>query len=191
MRAALGRLVSYMGLALALVLLVAGGLLTWANSFVADQVKQQLSAQHITMPEEAALETQEQKDALLQYAGQPLETGDQARAYADQYILVHMNQSSNNRTYSQVSGEFTGGCTGDNAAKATTEECQELGQLRQSLFMGNTLRGLLLYGYAFGTVGKIAGYAAIAAFIGAAVMLVLALLGLRHAKRADAHPATA
>ncbi len=51
--------------------------------------------------------------------------------------------------------------------------------------MGNTLRGLLLYGYAFATIGMIAGYAAVAAFVGAAVLLVLALLGLRHGHREE------
>ena len=52
--------------------------------------------------------------------------------------------------------------------------------------MGNTLRGLLLYGYAFATIGTIAGIAAIVAFIGAVVLLVLGLLGLWHARRAAA-----
>jgi hypothetical protein len=47
--------------------------------------------------------------------------------------------------------------------------------------MGNTLRGLLLYGYAFATIGTIA---AIAAFIGAAVLLVLFAFGLWHARQA-------
>ena len=49
--------------------------------------------------------------------------------------------------------------------------------------MGNTLRGLLLYGYAFATIGTIAGIAAIVSFVGAAVLLVLGLLGLAHSRR--------
>ena len=52
--------------------------------------------------------------------------------------------------------------------------------------MGNTLRGLLLYGYAFATMGAIALYAAIASFGGALVLLVLSVLGMRHARRAEA-----
>ena len=51
------------------------------------------------------------------------------------------------------------------------------------MFKGETLRGLLLNAYAFGTMGMIAGIAAIAAFIAAAVMLVLSGLGLMHARR--------
>ena len=42
-----------------------------------------------------------------------------------------------------------------------------------TVFKGETLRGLLLNAYAFGTMGMIAGIAAIAAFIAAAVMLIL------------------
>ena len=51
------------------------------------------------------------------------------------------------------------------------------------MFKGETLRGLLLNAYAFGTMGMIAGIAAIAAFIAAAVMLLLSGLGLMHARR--------
>ena len=55
-----------------------------------------------------------------------------------------------------------------------------------TLFMGDTLRGLLLNAYAFGVVGTIAYYASIASFAGAVVLLLLALLGFRHAKAAAA-----
>jgi hypothetical protein len=91
-----------------------------------------------------------------------------------------MNESSGGRTYSEVSGEYMKLLKDPAADQA---QVKELGDLRQSLFMGSTLRGLLLYGYAFDTIGRIAGYAAIAAFAGAGLMLVLGLLGLRHARR--------
>ena len=48
---------------------------------------------------------------------------------------------------------------------------------------GETLRGLLLNAYAFGTMGTIAGLAAIAAFIAAAVMLLVCGLGFWHQSR--------
>ncbi|GAA2742109.1 hypothetical protein GCM10009868_10820 [Terrabacter aerolatus] len=182
MRKTLDKLISWTGLIMAAVLVVAGGLLMYASSFVASNVHDQLSQQNITMPAAAALETQAQKDALLQYAGQQMTTGDQAKAFADNYILVHMNAASNNRTYDQVSGEFLTMSKNPNADQA---KLAELGQLRQTLFMGNTLRGLLLNAYAFGTMGTIAFWAAIASFVGAALLLVLGLLGLRHAKTAE------
>ncbi|WP_404391705.1 hypothetical protein [Humibacillus xanthopallidus] len=182
MRKTLDQLISWTGLVMAVVLAVAGGLLIYASSFVASNVKEQLSQQNITMPAAAALQTQEQKDALLQYAGQPMETGAQAKAFADHYILVHMNTSSNNKTYSEVSSEYMAAAKDPGADPAAVEA---LGELRQSLFMGSTLRGLLLNAYAFGTMGTIALYAGIAALLAAALLLVLGLLGLRHAKTAD------
>ncbi|HET7398796.1 MAG TPA: hypothetical protein VFJ94_09780 [Intrasporangium sp.] len=181
MRKTLDQLISWTGLILAAVLLVAGGLLTWASSFVTSNVSEQLTAQHITMPGGAALTTQDMKDNLAQYSGQPMTTGDQAKAYADHYILAHMNQASGGKSYSEVSGQFT---ALSKDASADPAQVTKLGELRQTLFMGNTLRGLLLYGYAFGTMGKIAGLAAIGAFAGAAIFLVLGLLGLRHATTA-------
>jgi len=184
MRSALDKFFSWTGVALALFLLVAGGLLTWANQFIGDQVHQQLSMQDITMPEGESLESLPEADRkeLDQWAGQQLTTGPQAKAFADHYILVHMNAASDNRSYEEVSGEFLQLSDEDKASA----EGQALGGLRQTLFMGNTLRGLLLYGYAFAMVGTIAGIAAVAAFAGGALMLVLAVLGFRHARKADA-----
>jgi hypothetical protein len=183
MRAVLDKLISWTGLALAVVLLIAGGLLTWANMFIGDQVKDQLTMQDITMPEGEALASLPEADAsaLEKYAGSALDSGPEAKAYADHYILAHMNAASDGRTYQQVSSEFL---ALDDEAKAS-EEGQALGGLRQTLFMGSTLRGLLLYGYAFATVGTIAGYAALAAFVGAFVLLALVQLGLRHARRTE------
>lgn len=183
MRSALDKLVSWAGLALAAVLLIAGGLLTWANTFVADQVHDQLVMQDITMPEGESLSSlpKADADALKEYAGSRLDTGPEAKAFADHYILVHMNGASGNRTYEEVSGEFIQLSDEEKAS----EEGQALGQLRQTLFMGNTLRGLLLYGYAFATIGTIAGIAAIVSFVGAGILLVLVFLGMRHARRAE------
>jgi hypothetical protein len=49
--------------------------------------------------------------------------------------------------------------------------------------MGNTLRGMLLEAYAFGTLGVIAGYAAIASLVGGIVFLLLGIAGLMHIRR--------
>jgi hypothetical protein len=59
----------------------------------------------------------------------------------------------------------------------------ELAGLVQTVFRGETLRGLLLNAYAFGTMGVIAGYAAIAAFVGAGVFVLLSVLGFVHRAR--------
>jgi hypothetical protein len=165
------------------VLLVAGGLLTWANQFINNQVVDQLTMQNITMPEGDALASLPKADAaaLEQFAGSPLDSGPEAKAYANHYILVHMNEASQGQTYSEVSGQYVS-MTDEQKA---SPEGQALGQLRQTLFMGSTLRGLLLYGYAFATMGTIAGIAAICSFIGAGILAVLVALGLWHARRAE------
>jgi hypothetical protein len=45
------------------------------------------------------------------------------------------------------------------------------------VFRDETLRGLLLNAYAFGKVGQIAFWGAIASFTGAGLMLLLAIFG--------------
>jgi hypothetical protein len=181
MRSSFDKLISWTGIVVAVVLLFAGGLLVWASSFATQNVHDQLKAQQITMPVAAALTTPSMKANLSQYAGQDLTTGAQAKAYADYYIQEHMDAASCGKTYSQISGEFMAASKADPTAQAT----KDLGDLRQTLFMGTTLRGMLLNAYAFATLGTIAMWAAIASFIGAAVMLTLGILGLRHAHKAE------
>jgi hypothetical protein len=183
MRSAFDKLISWTGLLLAAVLVVAGGLLFWAHNFIGDEVHSQLTMQDITMPSGDALSGLPQADAnaLQKFAGSKLDTGPEAKAYADHYILVHMNEAANGQTYSEVSGQFIS-MTDEQKA---SPEGQALGQLRQTLFMGDTLRGLLLYGYAFATVGTIAGIAAYVSFGAAIVLLVLVALGLWHARRVE------
>jgi hypothetical protein len=183
MRSALDKLISWTGLALVATLLAAGGLLTWANTFIGDQVHDQLTMQGITMPEGDALSGLPKADAnaLEQYAGSPMDTGAEAKAFADHYILVHMNEASGGQTYEDVSGQFI---AMSDEQKASAEG-QALGGLRQTLFMGNTLRGLLLYGYAFATIGTIAGIAAYVSFGAAVLLMVLVALGFWHARRVE------
>ncbi len=185
MRATLDRLISFVGLLLAIVLLVAGGLLVWGNVFIGNEVHDQLAAQRITMPTDETGLAQlpaEDKAALDPYAGQQMTTGQQAKAYADHFIAVHLEEAAGGKTYSEVSGQYLSECSDPAAAKSTS--CQQLASEKETLFQGETLRGLLLYGYAFATMGTIAGDAAIAALAGAILFLILALLGFRHARQA-------
>ena len=77
MRSALDKLISWTGVVIVAVLLVAGGLLTYANSFIGEQVHDQLVMQDITMPEGDALKSVSEADAavLEEYAGSRLDTG--------------------------------------------------------------------------------------------------------------------
>ena len=166
-------LLTSFGLALAAVLLVSGGLLTWASSFVGDQVNTQLSQQQIFFPPKGpATASPEIGPFLNQYAGQQLLTGQQAEAYADHFIGVHLKEAGGGLTYAQLSTK----------AQAAPDDTKLAGQVA-TMFKGETLRGLLLNAYAFGTMGRIAGIAAISAFVGAAIMLLLSLLGFAHLRQ--------
>ncbi|MCU1672103.1 MAG: hypothetical protein JWN77_216 [Frankiales bacterium] len=180
------------GLVLAVVLLVAGGLLTWGSSFVADNVRTQLAAEKIFIPTVAsgALDDPAIKPHLTKYAGQQLTTGDQAKAYADYFIGVHVKAASGNRTFAElgtaqsaVKAQIADAKKAGASTAALDEQLATLTVTRETVFKGETLRGLLLNAYAFGTMGKIAGIAAVTAFAGAAVMLLLSLLGLLHLRR--------
>jgi hypothetical protein len=162
------------GLIVATVLVAAGGLLMWAHNFVSDQVTTQLSAQQIYFPKagDEGLKDPKIGPYISQYAGQKLTTGDQAQAYADHYIAVHIEEMTGGKTYSELS----------TASRANPDD-EKLAGLVATTFKGETLRGLLLNAYAFWQMGQIALYGAIAAFVGAALMALLSILGLVHLRR--------
>ncbi len=167
------------GVLLAVVLAVAGGLLIWAHTFVGAQVHNQLAQERITMPDAAGiskLENKADQDALRPYIGQQLVNGQQAQAFADHYIYAHMQAVAGGKTYEEVSGAFL-------QMKPTDPNYQQVAGQRQTLFMGDTLRGLLLNAYAFWKMGQIALIAAIAAFVGAGLLLILSILGFVHSRR--------
>ncbi|MFG1912583.1 hypothetical protein [Kribbella sp. NPDC048928] len=165
------------GFVLAIVLVAAGGLLLWAHNFVDNQVQSQLAAQQIFFPKAGSesLNDPAVKPYLSQYAGQQLVTGAQAEAYANHFIAVHINEMAGGKTYSQLSQE----------SLANPNDAKLAGQV-QTVFRGETLRGLLLNAYAFGKMGQIALYAAITAFAAAGILLVLSLLGYAHLRRVPA-----
>ena len=163
-----------LGVVSTLGLLVIGCLAWYGYTFATDMVTSQLSAQKIFFPAKdspalAALPEVDRTE-MSKYAGQQLTTGEQARVYADHFIGAHLKNVAGGKTYSEVSTE---------AMKDPSNQALQ-GQ-KAVLFQGETLRGLLLgSGYAFWTFGMIAKVAAIASFVGAGVMALLVLLGLRH-----------
>ena len=160
------------GLVAVVVLFIIGGLAWWAYSFVSTNVKNELSSQKIYFP---AANSVQLKNPLIgpyltQYAGQQLLTGPQAKAYADHFIAVHLSEIANGQTYAQVSNESLANPT-NTRLKAEA----------QTLFQGETLRGLLLGdAYAFSAIGNIAEIVAIVCFIAGGLMLILVLLGFWH-----------
>ena len=187
------RIVSFVGLGLSVFLFVAAALLNWGASFTDESVATQLSQQKITMPDKDSAGfkalSEEAQTALMPFSNLPLITGEQAQAYADFYIGSHLKGIAAGKVYSEVSGMALAASAKSKAEPANVALATEAGILmgqRTTLFMGETLRGLLLYSFAFWQIGQIAMYAAWAAAAGALLMLVLSLLGFAHLRRVEA-----
>lgn len=168
------------GAVIVVVLVIAGGLLTWGHSYVNSNVHDQLAQQQIYFPPKAAFAhpkagteiTPSMIPSVSQYAGQQLLTGDQAKVWANDFIAVHLSNMPYHGLYSKVS-----------AAAMAQPSNQKLAGLEDTIFRGTTLRGLLLEAYGFSQVGAVMLWGAIASFILAALMSVLVGLGFWHARR--------
>ena len=104
----------------------------------------QLVPQQIYFPEKG----EELPANLNQYAGQQVDTAGEAKAYANDYIGLHLEGIAGGKSYAEVS-----------AASMADPDNEELAGQKQSLFMGETLRGTLLSAWGWGTVGTIASIA--------------------------------
>jgi len=189
-RRSIDRIVSLLGLGLSLFLFVLAGLLNWGYNFANDEVTSQLSAQKISFPAADSDSfknlADEDRLAIEAFAGLALTTGEQAKAYADHYIGAHVKGIAGGKTYSEISGEALALSAQSRANPGDTELAAQAATLmgqRQSLFMGETLKGLLGYAYAFWQIGQIAMYAMWAALAGGVIMLILSILGFMHLRR--------
>ena len=180
------------GVIATLVFAVAGGLLAWGANFANDYVHDELSSQRVFFPDEASLR-EEGRDDLVTYADEQVTTRTEAEAYAS-FIAGHMQGIADGKTYAEIDDRGAAQAALDardaGASPAEIAKLQdtadELKAQRDSLFRGETLRGLLLSSYAWSTIGRIAGIAAIVAFAGAAVMAALVAAGLVHLRHTNA-----
>ena len=155
------------GSVLFLVLSVGSGLLLLGSGFAHKMVHSQLSEQQIKFPPKGSpgLDAKE-FPGLQRYAGQAVDNGPKAKAYADQFIKVHLKGIANGQTYSQVSAQ----------SQKNPGDAKLAAQV-QTLFRGETLRGLLLYAWGWSVVGQIAYWTGIAALLGAIAVLIALALG--------------
>jgi hypothetical protein len=176
----------WLGLALAVILLAAGGLLLWGSTYVHNTVHSQLSAQQIYFPAASAFAhpkagteiTPNMIPSVSQYAGQQLVTGQQAEAYADHFIAQHVYDMSGGKTYSQLSAESL--AQPGNA---------KLAALVNTVFKGETLRSMLLNAYGWWKVSQITYIAAIASFALGGLALTGSAAGFAFARKPQAQPA--
>jgi hypothetical protein len=151
-RTTFDQLLGWVGSSLGVVLLVAGGLLLWGSAYVHNTVQGQLASQQIYFPPASAFAhakagteiTPSMIPSVSQYAGQQLLTGQQAEAYADHFIAVHIANMGGGKTYSQLSAESI--AQPSNTALATTVN---------TVFKGETLRSMLLNAYGWWKVSQI------------------------------------
>jgi hypothetical protein len=151
-RTTFDKLLGWIGTSLGVALLVAGGVLLWGSAYVHNTVQSQLAAQQISFPPASAFAhakagteiTPSMIPSVSQYAGQQLLTGQQAEAYADHFIAVHIANMGGGKTYSQLSAESI--AQPSNTALATTVN---------TVFKGETLRSMLLNAYGWWKVSQI------------------------------------
>jgi hypothetical protein len=191
------------GVLFAALLLILGLVLSSQGSFAKDYVADQFAQQKITfIPEEALSGEQDAPggDCLVEFAGTELSTGKHAECYANQFIAFHMAESATelaaetgNPAYEGATYATLGGITrglsasiaegteaGDDVS-ALEEELAAANGLRDSMFRGETLRGLLLTTYGFSIFGERADQAAMVAYAAAVLLLLLSIAGFVHA----------
>ena len=145
-----------------------------AYSFTNTQIHDQLAPQQISFPKDAASGL---PDNLHAYAGQQVLTGDQAHAYAEKFIGLHLSEIGQGHPYSYWSGKAIADRAAATAATDPTLKAQLTAQAAQeqgtadTLFKGDTLRGLLNEAYAFSVFGQIAFYATIGLALATLVVL--------------------
>ena len=189
-RKTLDILFSLGGLVLAGLLLVAGLVLTSNASFARTYVADQLSQQNVVFTPADKLSLEEKKAACLTtYAGQQLTTGKQAECYANEYIGLHLKSIAGGKTYADLGAPQTQ--LKAQIAQAQTDSPSTVAGLqkqladvtaqRETVFKGETLRGLLLTSYGFSEFGTKAAQAATVVYLAGGLLLLLAIAGFLHA----------
>ena len=201
-RRTLDLLFSAGGIVLGALLLVLGLVLNNQASFANNYVKDQLSAQKISFTPVAGLKGEQANGpCLVTYAETPLDSGKKAECYANKYIAFHMGEAAKaakveGATYATLGGEVSKAKAAQKAAvdagQSTTvvdARVTELSGLRDTMFKGETLRGLLLTSYGFSIFGDRAGLAGNVCFAAFALMVLLSIAGFIHAASSKRHAA--
>ena len=183
------------GAVLAGLLLIVGIVMTSNANFAKNYVADQLGNQHITFKTAATLTDEEKKaPCLVQYAGQKLTTGKQAECYANSFIGLHLQSIAGGKTYADLGTDQTNLQNQVTAAQKSNDpnladlqkQLTDATSARETVFKGETLRGLLLTSYGFSEFGTKAAQASTVAYLAGGLMFLLALAGFAHAMRTPA-----
>ena len=184
-RKSFDKIVTAVGFGLAAFLLIAAGLLNWGASFAADAVASQLEAQEITIPAVTG-NAEESADVTAFFAANGekiLSNATQAQMYADHYLGFHLSSMPTYAAASAANRAARAALAENPNDEALKADAGAKSAMVETVFKGTVLSGTLLTAYAFGTLGSIAGIAALVSLAGSLVMLLLSVLGLLHIRR--------
>ena len=178
------------GIAVAILLVLLGFVFKTNADFADSYVHDQLAEQKISFTAAEFLSDEEKTSTcLIENAGTPLDSGKKAECYANDYIGMHLKGIGGGETYATIGAIQTKAKTA--LADATAANASNVAELkadldkitgqRESMFKGETLRGLLLTSYGFSIFGEKAALAGMLSFLGALVMLLASIAGFLHA----------
>ena len=169
------QLVSTGALVVAVALIVLGGLAVFGGNVGRQNVTDRLAPEKVFFAPLSSMSAEE-KAAVGEFAGQQVTTGPQAEAFS-RYIAGHLEFVNDGKTYAETSA----------AARVEGLDPQvaaDLSAKADTLFKGEMLRSTMLNAYGWWTVATIALFAGYVMIGAGLFLLILALLGFRHAKRA-------
>jgi hypothetical protein len=182
------------GLALAALLSIVGLVMTSNANFAKSYVRDQLVEQKISFKAASKLTAEEKKSAcVVANAGKQVTTGKQAECFANEYIGLHLASTAGaqGKTYAELGDVQTGLRAQISDAQknnpATVADLQkqlaDITTARETVFKGETLRGLLLTSYGFSVLGAKGGQVALVCYLVAGLLFVLSIAGFVHAFR--------
>ena len=145
----------------AAAMMIVGVLAVLGGTYDKQVVRDQLTPQKISFP---PANSPALLPGIKQYAGQQVVNGGQAKAYANDFINVHLKEIAGGKTYAEVS-----------AAAMADPKNAKLAEQKASLFQGETLRGLLLNAWGWSVVGTVATLAGVVLLGLGAILLLLQL----------------
>ncbi|MGP4050628.1 hypothetical protein [Streptomyces sp. 2A115] len=158
-----GLLLGTVGTALA----VAGPVMVWRGRGGRKEIRTELAAQKITFPDHGL------PAELAAHSGRRVETGPEAHAYAE-FIKGNLDQATGGRTYAEITAEL----------HATGGDDEKLSKLRQTAFMGQSLRASLMSAYqAWHLTTLVTGLGAALTGLGVAMVATADALAPRCANR--------
>jgi len=178
------------GILIAALAIVLGFVFQANADFATTYVRDQLNEQRIMFPAAEYLsESEANVPCLVEFAGTSLDSGKKSECYANEYIGSHLKGIGGGETYAtlgtpqrELQAKVADAKRANDPNLPTLEaDLAKVSGQRDSMFKGETLRGLLLTTYGFSVLGEKAALAATIAFFAAAIVILASLAGFAHA----------